>query len=265
MRSNWLFILIPTILIPFFSCKKETTAAKFDVQYYSQVSVTNASPGSPNMNLFVDNQQVELQDSLSYGWTSFRIIQDNSHPNYTISDTTPYVSINSGYHQLGLSQTGPNNNLVNITNYFESGANYSVFIVDTVQHGQLKYVLFRDHLDPPDSSKSQVRFVNLSVDAPPMDVWAFPNGGNDGYKIFSNQSYPLTSYGNLLNSESFVSVKAGPYYFIATVAGTSQILLEGGLILPGKSMATIYAKGLLSGTEDQKLGVGIIRYIPKVF
>jgi hypothetical protein len=219
------------------------------------------------MSFLVDNQHVNLADSLYYGYTSYNLISDNSHPNYTIVDTTPYIAISSGYHQLGLTQAGISSYLVNLSSYFESGGRYSVFVVDTLQHGQLKYVLYQDdYKTPDDSSKSQIRFLNLSPDAPSMDVWAFPNAGLDGTRVFTNQSYPLNSYGNVLNSQAFISMKAGAYYFIATESGTNNILLEGGMILRGKSIVTIYAKGLLSATSvEKKLDVGVIRYIPKTF
>jgi len=251
------------------ACKKEGFTPKIftNVATHSEVSVTNAAPGSAGMFVLLDNQQVSLADSLYYGFTSFNLISDSSHPNFTITDTTPYVTISAGYHQLGLVQAGSSSYLVNLSNYFGSGSKYSVFVIDTLQHGQLKSVLYEDKYNTPDdSSKSQIRFLNLSPDAPSMDVWAYPNAGLDGYKLFANQSFPLYSYGNILNSQAFTTIKAGPYYFIATEAGTNNVLLEGGLILPGKSVITIYAKGLLSVTTgDRKLDVGIIRYIPKTF
>ena len=251
------------------SCKKDGFSPKIftNVDTHSEVSVTNASPGSAGMFVLIDDQHVSLADSLYYGFTSFNLISDYSHPNYTIIDTTPYVTISAGYHQLGLIQAGASSYLVNLSNYFGSGSRYSVFVVDTLQHGQLKSVLYEDKYNTPDdSSKSQVRFLNLSPDAPAMDVWAFKNAGPNGVKLFANQSYPLYSYGNVLNSQAFTTVDVGPYYFIATEAGTNNVLLEGGLILRGKSIVTIYAKGLVSATDgDRKLDVGIIRYIPKTF
>ena len=244
-----------------FSCKKEATTSKpLQVETYSHISITDASPGSPNMSFFIDNQHIDLPDSLYYGNTIFTTILDSSYPNNPIRYTLPYLTIQSGYHQLSFGQVGMNGYLVNLNSYFKSGGNYSVFVVDTLQHGQLKYVLLDDNLIPPDSSKCQIRFVNLSADAPGMDIWAFPDAGVNGFKIFSDQSYPLYSYNNILNSEAFTTLKAGPYYFIATVAGTNHILLEGGLKLPGRSVVTIYAKGLLSSSNDQKLDVGVILY-----
>src|SRR5450432_2499777 len=115
-------VLFSAGLLLLCACKKDGFSPKIfaNVDTHSEVSVTNASPGSAGMSFLVDNQQVNLSDSLYYGYTSFNLISDNSHPNYTIVDTTPYVTISSGYHQLGLVQSGIASYLVNLSSYFES-------------------------------------------------------------------------------------------------------------------------------------------------
>lgn len=245
------------ILFFLFSCKKDqATQQQVLISTYSGLSITNAAVGISNLHFFVDNQQVQLPDSLSYGSTEFFTLR-----NYIYSNITPYRDISYGYRQLGFIMPGDNNFLVSFNNYFKSGAKYSIFIADTISHGQLRYVLLQDNIDPSDSTKTQIRFINLSPDAPAMDVWVFPNAGTYGYKLFSNRPYPVFDYSSIPESQVFSSIDAGPYYFVATIAGTYNVLLQGGLILPGRGVVTIYAKGFLSGTGNNQLDVGVIEFI----
>jgi hypothetical protein len=223
--------------------------------------VTNAALVPGSLNLFIDNQAVLLPDSLTYGMTTLFTLSHNNDPSNPLSGITHYMNISYGYRQMSFKMPGTINNLVSVNNYFEPGDKYSLFIADTLTHGQLQYVLLQDKVNYPDSSKSQVRFINLSPDAPSMDVWGFFNAGTDGTKIFSNRGFIPYHNSTIPEVQSFTSIKAGPYYFIATEAGTGNIILEGGLILPGGSVVTIYARGLVSGTGDKQIAVGVIEYV----
>jgi hypothetical protein len=249
--------LVIGFIISLYSCKKDQAAqSQVLISNVSGLSITNAAIGTSTLNFFVDNQQVQLPDSLGYGSTEFFTLQ-----NYIYSDKTPYKNIEYGYKQLGFMTPGASNFLVSFNNYFQSGAKYSIFITDTVSHGQLRYVLLEDKFTPSDSGKAQLRFLNLSPDAPPMDVWVFPNAGTSGYRLFTSRVYPAFDYSSIPEAQAFTTLPAIPYYIIATLAGTTQILLEGGLIVPSRSVITIYAKGLVSGTGNNQLDVGIIQYI----
>jgi hypothetical protein len=251
------YILLIAVPVFLFSCKKDqVTQPQVLISTYSGLSITNAAIGINNLHFFVDNQQVLLPDTLSYGNTEFFTIQ-----NYVYSNVTPYKDISYGYRQLGFIMPGGDNFLVSFNNYFQSGAKYSIFIADTISHGQLKYVLLKDEIGISDSTKTQIRFINLSPDAPAMDVWVFPNAGTYGYKLFSNRPYPVFDYSSIPGSQVFTKLDAGPYYFVATAAGTYNVLLQGGLILPGRGVITIYAKGLLSGTGNNQLDVGVIEFV----
>lgn len=144
--------------------------------------------------------------------------------------------------------------------YFEPGIAYSVFITDSLRHGQAQYVLLQDSLGKADSAQAQLRFINLSPDAPPMDIYAFYDAGQNGSEVFSNREYPAHNSGAIPELQKFVRIKAGPYYFYAVASGTNTVLLEGGLVLAANSVTTIYAKGWMNGTGTDALDVGIIRY-----
>jgi Domain of unknown function (DUF4397) len=259
-KVNSLSLLI--VLLSAFSCKKDQTAVQqYIVPTYSAISVTNAAVGSGSLSFFLDNQQVQLPDSLSYGTTAFFNVANNPNPSNPLTGSTPYENVSYGYRQLGFGFPNTPSYLASMKNYFEPGAYYSVFIADTIEYGQLQCILMKDDLTFLDSGKAQIRFVNLSPDAPGMDLWAFPDANTSaGYQLFSNRVFPVYNYGAVLESQQFSTINSGPYYFAAIQTGTSNVLLQGGLIVPNKSVVTIYAKGLLLGTGEKQLDVGVIEY-----
>jgi hypothetical protein len=254
------FFLFAFLLL--LSCSKgKNLPQSFIVPTYSGISVTNAAVGAGNLNFFVDNQQVQLPDSLAFGTTTFFELPNNAHPSNPLSGITPYKDISYGYRELEFGFPNVSDYLASVNNYFEPGVYYSVFVADTLEYGQLQCILMRDDLSILDSGKAQIRFVNLVPDAPPMDLWAFPDAQtNAGYKLFSNRAFPVYDYNEVIKAQKFTIINSGPYYFAATEAGSPYVFLQGGLIVPNQSIVTIYSKGLLNGTGNEALDVGVIEY-----
>ncbi|HLY69655.1 MAG TPA: DUF4397 domain-containing protein [Puia sp.] len=248
----------------FFSCKKETKIIYQTQQADSAyLSITNASPSISNLLFYVDNHFIPLPDSpFSFGTTTFHTyINAGNQINPTILNL-PYIKIPAGYRQLSFNSVSPDG-AFSMTSYFKLGVNYSIFIADTVAHGQAQCVLLQDNIGVTDSTHGLIRFINLSPDSPPMDLYAFIDAGMTGYKVFSNCGYLPNDNNSVVNAQSFSTIDAAPYYFIATETGTNNIILEGGLIINGKSVVTIYAKGFVAGTGENAVGVGVISYQQK--
>jgi hypothetical protein len=244
------------------SCKKEPTGTPTPViPSFSGISITNAAIGTGTLDFLIDDQVVGLPDSLTFGTTVFFDLLHNENPQNPLSGITPYLDISYGFRTLSFKTKGILSKLASLNQYFLPGAKYSVFAADSITHGQIQYVLLKDNLAYPDSTKSQVRFVNLSPDAPAMDVYAFPNAGPNGFLVFSGRSFLPFHAETIPEVEKFLTLPAGPYYFIATESGTANILQEGGLILPSRTVVTIYARGLLGGTGANQLTVGVIEYL----
>lgn len=243
-------------------CKKTertvTVSAQPDSAY---LSITNASPSISNLLFYDNNQFVPFPDSpFSFGSTTFGNYVINSgdqlHP---IVQQLPYIKIPAGYDQLGFRSTSPAA-AFDESGYFANGAKYSVFITDSVSHGQAQYVLLTDNTVATDTTQGQIRFVNLSPDAPALDLYAFLNVGPNGIEVASNCGYILNDYQSLLNAETFIPITAGPYYLVATVAGTYNAVLDGGLIIRPKSVTTVYVMGFFNGSGPSLANVGVISY-----
>lgn len=266
MKKN--ILILNTVLISIFSffisCKKEIKDIYQDpVTDSSHISITNASPVVPDLRFYLNNKFIPLPDSpLSYGKTIFATYITNTTTYHPDTLLLPYINIPSGYQQLGFGSIGNNNLFSVINNNFDSGGSYSIFITDTVIHGRVTSVILKDNLGAIDSTHGLLRFINLSPDAPPLDFWAYPNAGYTGYKVFSGCAYIPDNYNSFINAESFLAISAGPYYFEATVAGTSNAVLGGLMIVPGKNVITIYTKGYFSGTGANVIDVGVIQYKP---
>lgn len=206
---------------------------------------------------------MSLPDSpVNYGKTVFSTYITNSTTYFPDTISVPYINISPGYDQLSFSSAGNNNLLGLLNSNFEGGASYSLFLTDTLVHGSVTSVLLKDNFLVKDTSKSQIRFLNLSADSPPLDVWAYPAAGYSGYKLFSACAYIPHDYNSFVNAESFTSIDPGIYYFEAAIAGTTNVVLGGYLIIENKKVITIYTKGYLSGTGTSAVDVGVIQYTP---
>jgi hypothetical protein len=259
LPSKAISILIGIVLLS--SCRKETKIVYQIVAADSAyVSITNASPSISNLLIYVDDNFVHLPDSpLSFGNTTLAAYVSNINQINQVVQQLPYIKIPVGYNNLTFNSQSPGASFL-MEGFFESGTNYSVFITDSVAHGQAQTVFLQDYIGPSDTAHGQVRFLNLSPDAPALDVYAFLDAGPNGYLLFSNCAYLPNDYNSVKNAETFTAMPVGPYYFVATAAGTANVVLEGGLIISPKSIVTIYAKGFAAGSGANAISVGVILY-----
>lgn len=244
------------------ACKKEVrNEYRIPQKDSAHVSITNASPAISNLFLYLNDKFFPLEDSpVTYGKTVFVSHIENATSYFPDTVFLPYINIEPGYQELSFGSAA-NRDIIGLVNSnFEPGASYSLFLTDTIVHGKVTSVLLKDNIGSSDTSKSQIRFLNLSADTPPLDLWAYPDAGYTGYKIFSGCAYIPHDYNSFVNGQSFTKIDAGIYYFEAAIAGTSDVVLGGYLIINPKKVITIYTKGYLSGTGTRALDVGVIQY-----
>jgi len=258
---NYLLLLASVISL---NCKKEVRnvykSAEVDS---SHISITNISPSISNLRVYLNDKFFSLPDSpIVYGKTVSATYIRNPGTYFPDTVSLPFINISPGYEEFSFSSFDNNNTVAILNNNFESGASYSLFLTDSAIHGKVTSVLLKDSLLPLDSIKSQIRFLNLSPDAPAFDIWAFPNAGYTGYKLFSGCAYLANDYNSFIKSESFSYIDPGPYYFEATTANTADVLLGGYLLIAPKQIITIYSKGYLSATGNTRMDVGVIQYQP---
>jgi hypothetical protein len=265
MKKNAIIFFTLLLCSFVFSCKKEVRYI-YDIPPVDSVhlSITNASPSIPNLLFYLNDKNVSFPDSpITFGKTVF--VSYIKYPGSYFPDTLhlPFINIVPGYHKLSFGTVGNGDIAGMLNNNFEPGASYSLFLTDTIVHGKVTPVLLKDSIDNSDTTKSQIRFLNLSPDTPPLDVWAYPDAGYTGYKIFSGCAYIPNDYSSFVNGETFTKIDPGIYYFEAMLAGTKDVVLGGYLIIAPKKIITIYTKGFFAGTGVKGLDVGVIQYQPQ--
>jgi len=109
----------------------------------SYVSLYNASPNAPDLDIVVDDRQI------------------NSYP-FEYSDHTGYLRFYTGDRNLKLGPFGASNIVVDTTVTLEDEKAYSIFVVDKFTSASL--LILNDNSEAPASGKAKIRFVNLSPD-----------------------------------------------------------------------------------------------------
>lgn len=209
------------------SCLKETTSETAPPAT-ALVTFYQASPDEPALDLDFSTNKVN-QSPLLYG------------------DGVDYFSVFAGQRTVNLYNTGTFNTIKSTTITVAPNNAYSLFLANTAANPEV--VLLTDTLNKPSTGNGSVRFVDLSPDAPSVDL-AIQGGAilvtNRGFKGYSS-FMPIT--GN--TTYTFKILQAGTSTVLATLPG---IAIKSGYIY------TILFDGLLPSTanNDDKLNATII-------
>ncbi len=190
----------------------------------ANVKVVHASPDAPGVDLFIDNNVAGT--------------------NLTFPNNTGYLQVDEGTRNVKVNVTGTQTTVIDADLNLEGTKNYSVFAVDQVTN--LSPLVLVDDLTAPAMGNAHVRFIHLSPNAPPVDITT-----TDGIVVFGN--YAFKDY------SEFTPIPAGSYDLQVRLAGTDTVVLElNGISVSDGSIYTVFAKGLVGGTDSQALGAEII-------
>nr|WP_198160803.1 DUF4397 domain-containing protein [Pedobacter panaciterrae] len=206
-------ILLLTLLMQ--SCKNSDPAPNPEL---SLLSVTNASPTLATYNFYLNQSKVN-SGALPY------------------AVPVPYFRLSPGEFAAKLTTESSTESLLTKTLKFDNNKIYSLFIVGKAT--SLDYLLITDDIKVPADEKAFVRFINLSPDAPTLNL-AF----KDSVTLATDKAYKAAS--------DFVEIPAKIYSFQIKdkASGDVKKELKDIDIKKGK-IYTIISKGLLtpSGTE----------------
>ncbi|MBK0380477.1 DUF4397 domain-containing protein [Mucilaginibacter segetis] len=185
------------------------------------LSVINASPDSPPLNFALDNSRANNQPIYYGGGLDY--LQA-----YTGKRNATFVNASSG--QLYKTDT--------LT--LKADTYYSLFLTNVAANPE--YLLLTDSISRPASGMATVRLVNVSPDAPAVDLAI--QGGD---VIASNKAYKGHS--------AFVPVAGNKTYtFEIRQAGTSNVLATtSNITVNSNSVYTVWLQGLSAATDDKKL------------
>jgi hypothetical protein len=186
-------------------------------------SVHNAVPDAPPLSIYLNTNKIQ-NDSLLY------------------KGTIDYVSASVGARQLVAFKGATKVFDKPIT--LEDGKFYSAFL--TGNYSTADVVLLQDSLVNPAAGKANIRFVNMSIGAPSLDL-----GLNTGTTLVSGRAYKANS--------GYISVDAGKQYnFVVRENGSTvnKVLLPGVTLAAGHHY-TIWTRGIYTATDGAALGAEV--------
>ncbi|RZL44598.1 MAG: DUF4397 domain-containing protein [Pedobacter sp.] len=209
------FIAILTLSVALVACKKDDPQP----QQISGLKVINAFADTLSLDFVVDQTII------------------NSNP-FKYNVKSSYLNLYPGTRTIGIAKRKANKFLASQTFSLAQGKGYSFFVLDTLSTNTKKFLLIEDDLSDPAADKAKVRFINLSKDAPALNL------GIEGKDtdLFTNKAfYEYTTFSSVDPGESVTfNIKEN-----TTVKATvPNVKIEKGKIY------TIYAKGLKDATID---------------
>ena len=124
------------------------------------------------------------------------------------------------------------------------GEIYSVYVVGEAPNHE--FLTITDSLETPTTGKANIRFLNLSVNAPALKL----NYGVDS-TLFNSVTYK--------NFSDFVEIPGGKRYdfSVATATGTGNTATESNVLIESGKIYTIWAKGIYDNTTVDSLKLGL--------
>lgn len=190
------------------------------------VTFIQASPDETQLDFYLDNNKINL-DPINYG------------------DHFDYFRAYAGTRTANFYSNGSMNKIFSSTIQLNQNTNYSLFLANKATQPEI--VLLTDTIAQPASGNASIRFVNLSPDAPAVDLAV-----QGGSTLASNKSYKGYS--------SFIPVQANKnYVFQVRQAGSGTILATlSNVNINSGSVYTIWFHGLSAATTvTDQLGASI--------
>jgi len=192
----------------------------------TSIKFIQASPDEPPVDL--------LLNSVRFGSSSF-----------TYGQNSGYVNINTGIDAASFNNDINGKAILADTLNFKASAIYSLFLAN--KPSQPEVVLLTDTLNPPAAGNSSIRFINLSPDAPAVDLVI-----KGGAVLVANRSYKGYS--------SFAPIQGGVYTLEVHQAGKATVLASTyAFKLQTGSIYTVWFHGLVANTSTaDQLAVDVI-------
>lgn len=198
----------------------------------SFVSFYHGSPDAPDLDILIKSTRI------------------NNLP-FKYSDYSNYVAFNPGSVNVKFTPVNSMSALIDTTLTFQQDKAYSLFVVDSLQ--QLDVLVVKDSLALPAAGKTRIRFVNLSPDAPAVDL---ATTGTSGATQFSNVAFRGVT--------EFQDLAAGTHSFQVKSTGSGTVLKSASNIeLSAGRIYTFVIRGFVTppagntkGLEVQMLQAG---------
>lgn len=175
------------------------------------LSLYHGAPDAPDFDIFVDNARINSQ-SFKYA---------------TYSDYFNFVA--PGNRRLKFTPVNASNAFIDTALTFQEDKVYSLFVVDELQNMELLVV--RDSLIIPGTGEAGLRVLQLSPDAPAVDVVLIKN----------NTTTPFSTNMSFKGNTPFRKVASGSHTIQVRRAGSQEQLLavQNITLEPGRNYSFI--------------------------
>ena len=220
MKNLRLLAAAGLLILTAASCKKEINNDPLPA--IAAISIYNAVPDAPPLSMYLNTSKIQ-NDSLLY------------------KGNIGYASANIGARQLIAFKSGTKVFDKAIT--LEDGKFYSAFL--TGNYSTADVTLLQDSLYNPAAGKANIRFVNMTIGAPALDL-----GVNTGGTVVAGRTYKANS--------GYISVDAKQYNFVVRDNGSTvnKVVLPAVNIVAGHNY-TIWTRGIYTATDAAALGAEV--------
>ena len=184
---------------------------KIEPQELAGVSIYHSSPDAPEMNIIIDNEVITA--------SAFR------YKNYS-----NYIDITKGDHRIRFNRFNDGASLLDSTFSFEINKSYSLYVVNTL--AKIELLMREDLSDLPASGNGRVRCLNLSPDAPKVDV------------RWTSESSPLFSALTFKQASDFKDVVINTYSLeVKMIGGNGRTVTLSNIEIKEGGFYTILVEG----------------------
>lgn len=185
-----------------------------DTTPVAYVSIYHASPDAPAVDIYASNQKLNAS-SFAYGGFS------------------GYATFVTGNRDLAFKSTGTTTVLLDSTYTLAENTFYSLFLVNNA--ADMEGLLVKDVTDVATENNAKIRFVNLSPDAPAINITK------------DAETSPVLATRSFKQITEFQNIAGGTYTFNIRDAGTGEslTLVSSKKIEAGKYY-TLIARGFLN-------------------
>lgn len=184
-------LLFCAALIFLASCMDEDTPSVEPVPL-GYVSIYHAAPDAPPLDILVDNSKV---NNKPFDYTTY----------------SGYLNFRTGSRNVKFNSFNAANALADVTFNVAEGKAYSLFVINTLSG--IEPLVVVDSAAAPSTGKAMIRFVQLSPDAPSVNVTA-----KDGTALFPSTSFKQAT--------DFKEIDAKSYSFDVKSEATGEVVLS---------------------------------------
>lgn len=203
------------------SCSKDET----ETTVYAYLSIANVSPTLGTYDAYIDGTKSNTSGALAFGGVS------------------SYGTLTAGSHTLKFTTGSGTDILTSKTVSLEENGAYSAFLIDKAS--DMGILLVKDEMTVASTEKAFIRFINLSPDAPALDLSV-----RGGATLITSKAYKSAS--------DFQAIDPKTYSFELKANGLVEAALADQTLTAGKYY-TIISRGLMTvGDIDQPFGAQLI-------